>query len=68
MERYLLKDLLTWKNKKYKKPLILKGVRQVGKTWLLKEFGNKYYENIAYFNFEESKELADYFKTTRDVK
>ncbi|GAH20231.1 unnamed protein product, partial [marine sediment metagenome] len=68
MERYLLKYLLEWKNKKYRKPLILKGVRQVGKTWLLKEFGSKYYENIAYFNFEESKELADYFKTTKDVK
>ena len=68
MERYLLKYLLGWKNKKYRKPLILKGVRQVGKTWLLKEFGSKYYENIAYFNFEESKELADYFKTTKDIK
>jgi len=68
MERYLLKDLVEWKNKKYRKPLILKGVRQVGKTWLLKEFGIKFYDNIAYFNFEESKELTDYFKTTKDVK
>ena len=36
-------------------PLILKGVRQVGKTWLLKEFGRLYYENVAYFNFDENE-------------
>ena len=68
MERLILKDLLIWKNSKYRKPLILKGVRQVGKTWLLKEFGMRYYDDIAYFNFDESKEIADYFKTTKDTK
>ncbi len=68
VERFILKDLLKWKNSKYRKPLILRGVRQVGKTWLLKEFGKQYYDNIAYFNFDESKELADYFKTTKDTK
>lgn len=39
MERFILKKLLDWKNSPYRKPLILKGVRQVGKTWILKEFG-----------------------------
>lgn len=67
MERFILKDLLSWKNSKYRKPLILKGVRQVGKTWLLKEFGRRNYDNIAYFNFDESKEIADFFKTTKDT-
>ena len=51
MERFILKKLLDWKNSPYRKPLILKGVRQVGKTWILKEFGKHYYENTAYFNF-----------------
>ena len=45
MERFILKKLLEWKNSPYRKPLILKGVRQVGKTWILKEFGKRYYEN-----------------------
>ena len=40
MERFILKELLEWKNSPYRKPLILKGVRQVGKTWILKEFGS----------------------------
>ena len=51
MKRSLLKNLVEWKNSPRRKPLILKGVRQVGKTWLLKEFGRLYYENVAYFNF-----------------
>ena len=45
MERFILKKLLDWKNSPYRKPLILKGVRQVGKTWILKEFGRRCYEN-----------------------
>lgn len=49
MERLILNKLLEWKNSPYRKPLILKGVRQVGKTWILKEFGRRYYENTAYF-------------------
>ena len=44
MERLLMDKLLQWKNSTYRKPLILKGVRQVGKTWILKEFGRRYYE------------------------
>ncbi len=52
MERLIMKQLYAWKSSPYRKPLILKGVRQVGKTWVLKEFGRKYYENTAYFNFD----------------
>lgn len=68
MKRLLLYDLLKWKNSKYRKPLILKGVRQVGKTWILKKFGQKYYENTAYFNFDEHEEYRQFFETTKDVE
>ena len=67
MERLILKDLIAWKNSPYRKPLILKGVRQVGKTWILKEFGNRCYENTAYFNFDENEEYKQFFETTKDV-
>lgn len=67
MERLILNKLLEWKNSPYRKPLILKGVRQVGKTWVLKEFGRRYYENTAYFNFDEHEEYAQFFETTKDV-
>lgn len=67
MERLILKRLLEWKNSPYRKPLILKGVRQVGKTWILKEFGKQYYENIAYFNFDENEDYRQFFETTKDV-
>lgn len=68
MERLILDKLLEWKNSPYRKPLILKGVRQVGKTWILKEFGKQYYENTAYFNFDENEELKQFFETTKDVE
>ena len=67
MERYVLNNLLKWKNAKYRKPLVVKGVRQVGKTWLLKEFGRQHYENTAYFNFDETEEYKQFFETTKDV-
>lgn len=63
-----MKKLLNWKNSPYRKPLILKGVRQVGKTWVLKEFGRQYYENTAYFNFDENEEYRQFFETTKDVE
>ena len=59
--------MLAWKNFPYRKPLILKGVRQVGKTWILKEFGRRCYENTAYFNFDENEEYKQFFETTKDV-
>ena len=67
MERFILTKLLEWKKSTYRKPLILKGVRQVGKTWILKEFGMRYYENTAYFNFDENEEYKQFFETTKDV-
>lgn len=54
-------SLVAWKDKKSRKPLIIHGARQVGKTWLMKEFGKKYYNNTAYLNFESSKLLQSLF-------
>jgi len=68
LKRLIIEDLQRWKESKHRKPLILKGVRQVGKTWLLNEFGRKYYDNIAYFNFDEQEELSPFFETTKDAK
>lgn len=67
MERIIMQKLIDWKNSKYRKPLILKGVRQVGKTWLLKEFAKGQYKNIAYFNFDEHPEYKQFFESTKDV-
>lgn len=67
MERLIMNKLVDWKNSKYRKPLILKGVRQVGKTWLLKEFAARFYKNIAYFNFDEHPEYKQFFENTKDV-
>ena len=54
MERYAMKQLINWKNKKHRKPLILKGARQVGKTWLMKEFGKTCFKNVAYINLDKN--------------
>lgn len=68
LKRLILDDLQKWRQSKYRKPLILKGVRQVGKTWMLNEFGKRCYDNVAYFNFDEQEELVSFFETTKDVK
>ena len=68
MERTLIKDLVRWKEKDSRKPLILKGVRQCGKTYLLKDFGIRYYDSVAYFNFEETDALKTVFEKDCDVK
>lgn len=61
MERLLLDELKKWQKRKGRKPLILHGARQVGKTWLLKEFGKKCFQDVCYINFEQSRELASLF-------
>ena len=68
MQRNIFNSLLEWKNSKYRKPLILKGARQVGKTYILKEFGKKEYENIAYLNFDHDENLYNLFEDTKDPK
>lgn len=68
MERLILKRLVEWKNSKYRKPLILKGARQVGKTYILKQFGEENYEGVAYFNFDHDEDLYNLFVNTKDPK
>ncbi|MGV8094415.1 MAG: ATP-binding protein [Mangrovibacterium sp.] len=68
IERRVLQELIVWKDKPGRKPLILQGARQVGKTWLLKYFGNNYFEDVAYFNFDRQTELKQFFETTKDPK
>lgn len=68
MERFIMNDLIKWKNSKYRKPLILKGARQVGKTYILKQFGKENYEGVAYFNFDHDEDLYNLFTNTKDPK
>jgi len=68
IQRKAIEALLEWKNAKSRKPLILQGARQVGKTWLLKEFGKSHFDNVAIFNFDENPELKQFFASTKDVK
>jgi predicted AAA+ superfamily ATPase len=67
IKREIQHKLKEWKISTLRKPLVLKGARQVGKTWLLKDFGKNEFENFAYFNFEEQAELKQFFTTTKDV-
>ena len=67
MQRYITKKILEWKNSPDRKPLVIKGVRQCGKTYVLKEFGVNNYPDAAYFNFEETPSLADLFDQDYDV-
>ena len=66
LKRNAIQDLIQWKSGEYRKPLVLKGARQVGKTWLLKEFGKNYYSNFVYFNFDETDELKSVFETNKN--
>ena len=58
MEREIIKDLIKWKESKNRKPLIVHGARQVGKTYIIKQFGKIYYNNLIYVNFETNKEFS----------
>ena len=65
MKRFILEELEEWKVSEYRKPLILRGARQVGKTWVMKEFG-KSFKSVIYLNFEEKKTYKDFFKYSLD--
>ena len=66
IKRNVILQLSEWKNSPRRKPLVLQGARQVGKTWLLKRFGRDYFDNVAYFNFDQQTELKQFFQTTKD--
>ena len=61
MKRFAYSDLLKWKNSPKRKPLVLYGARQVGKTWLLKSFGKNEYKSVMYLNFDTNRKLHQYF-------
>ena len=67
MYRYKIEELKKWKNSDNRKPLIIRGARQVGKTWLMKEFGEKNYEKCAYINFDDNSRMAQLFSGDFDI-
>lgn len=66
MYRKIIEKLIEWKNDKDRKPLILRGARQVGKTYIIKQFGMENYDGVAYFNFDHDKNLYNMFENTKD--
>lgn len=68
MYRYAIKDLVVWKNSKNHMPLIIQGARQVGKTWLMKEFGKQEYTQVAYISFDNNPRLDTLFQKDFNIK
>lgn len=68
MYRYKFNELKNWKNSKDRKPLIIRGARQVGKTWLMQEFGKNEYEKCAYINFDSNIRMAELFSGDFDIE
>ena len=68
MYRKIMQNLIEWKNSQNRKPLILRGARQVGKTYIIKQFGKENYDGIAYFNFDHDTALYQLFDSTKDPK
>ena len=68
MKRTIWSKLLAWKNDKDRKPLIINGARQVGKTWLMQEFGKMEYEDVIYLNCDDEPRAAQLFATDYDMK
>ena len=66
MKRNAISDLINWKNSADRKPLVMRGARQVGKTWLMREFGQSCYSSFVYFNFDEEDELKSIFKANKN--
>ena len=68
MKRLILEKLEKWKQSKRRKPLLLRGARQVGKTWVLKEFGNTFADGFVHIDFDKQVEYRQFFEQTKDVK
>ena len=66
MKRDAIQAMINWKNDEERKPLVLRGARQVGKTWLMKEFGRRCYKSSVYFNFDEEAQLKSIFETDKN--
>lgn len=67
MERFLMRDLEAWRENPCRKPLIINGARQVGKTWLIKEFGRRHYKSVAYVNMDNNSAMRELFDTGYDI-
>lgn len=68
MQRFLMEELIQWKDKDNRKPLILKGARQVGKTWLMKEFGRLHFKKVAYVTFYNNQRMKKVFDDDYDIE
>lgn len=68
MKRFVIEKMEQWYQRKNRKPLILKGARQVGKTWLMKEFGKTHFKYTAYVNFDNNKHMEDVFEMDYDIE
>lgn len=68
MYRMAMENLLAWKQSRRRKPLIIEGARQVGKTWLMKEFGRQAYGDTVYINFDSNARMAELFASDLDTK
>jgi len=68
MRRFLMTKLEKWREKANRKPLVLSGARQVGKTWLLNEFGRTHFANVAYVNFDKTEDSKGLFGGGFDFK
>ena len=67
MERKAMEKLYDWKSRERRKPLIIRGARQVGKTWLMKNFGEQAYQKVVYINFENNNLMKELFDLNLDV-
>jgi predicted AAA+ superfamily ATPase len=67
MERKLMQDLIAWKSAVDRMPLLIEGARQVGKTWLMKEFGKRHFKNVAYVNMENNAVMEAVFENYTDA-
>ena len=67
MERFVMRDLEAWRENPCRKPLIINGARQVGKTWLIKEFGRRHYKSVAYVNMDNHSAMRELFDTGYDI-
>lgn len=68
IKRNILKELVEWKDREGRRPLVVQGARQIGKTWVVKKFGSEFFKHLAYFNFDANIELCQEFRKTKDVK
>ena len=68
MYRSAIEKLKKWKKSYFRKPMIIEGARQVGKTWLMKEFGKECYEKTVYINFDSNRQMKDLFSSDLNIE